>query len=145
MQKIVVKVKKLSKDAKLPEKQHETDAGYDLYSNENAVIAPGEYKIISTGIAIELPRGIEAQIRPRSGLALKYGLTILNAPGTVDSGYRGEIKIILLNLGKEAVEIKKGQRIAQMVFNKIEDAEIKEVKKLSKSDRNEKGFGSTGV
>lgn len=135
-----------AKDLPLPKYMTETAAGMDLYANvENCIIIKsGEYKLISTGIKIEMPPGYEAQIRPRSGLALKYGITMLNSPGTIDSDYRGEIKVIMINFGSEDFEIKRGERIAQMVISKAEQVIFKEVNQLSSSKRGENGFGHTG-
>lgn len=139
-----LKVKKLHEDAVLPSYANRGDAGMDLYSIEDGGITPGERCLIRTGIAIELPKGVEAQIRPRSGLALKKGITVLNTPGTIDEGYRGEVGVILINHSDEIVFIKKGDRIAQMVINKVESVKIEEVKGLSGTDRGKGGFGSTG-
>jgi dUTP pyrophosphatase len=115
----------------------------DLHSVEAITIGPGETKLVSTGLAIELPSGYEAQIRPRSGLALKYGITLPNAPATIDPGYRGELRVILHNLGREVFEILPGERIAQMVIARYESVEWEEME-LSVSARGEGGFGSSG-
>ncbi len=122
-------------------------AGIDLYAkvNEDVVIKPGEIKLIGTGIMIQLPEGYEAQIRPRSGLALNNGITMLNSPGTIDSDYRGEIKLILINFGEFDFIVKRGLRIAQMIINKIEIPEIIEVDELDETARGENGFGHTGL
>jgi len=120
------------------------DAGYDLMSNFGGIILqPGETVLVSTGIKMEIPIGYEAQIRPRSGLALKHGITVLNSPGTIDSGYRGEVGVILHNAGEDLFEIEKYDRIAQMVINKIEQPIIV-VGKVDSTDRGAGGFGSTG-
>lgn len=140
-----VLVKKISEHAKIPSYAHATDSGMDLFADHDAEILPGEIKIIGTGIQIELPKELEAQVRPKSGLALNHGITVLNAPGTIDAGYRGEIKVILINHGKEKFVIEKGKKIAQMVFQKIERPELKIVNELNESSRNEDGFGSTGL
>ena len=140
----ILKVKKLHKDAVIPSYAKNGDAGMDLYSVEAIGILSGERVLVKTGISIELPKGYEAQIRPRSGLALKKGITVLNTPGTIDEGYRGEIGVILINHSDEIVFIQKGDRIAQMVINKIESVKIEEVKELSDTDRGTGGFGSTG-
>lgn len=140
-----VKVKKLTKDAKIPKIEHEGDAGFDLYSNEETTILPMERKLVGTGISISFQKGYEAQVRPKSGLAINHGLTLLNTPGTIDAGYRGEIKVILMNLGKEEYKIEKGKKIAQVIFNKIEEPELLEVEELEDSKRGEGGFGSTGL
>src|ERR1019366_8246346 len=119
------------------------DAGMDLHSVESVTLGPGETKLIATGLAIELPPGFEAQIRPRSGLALKYSITLPNSPATIDPGYRGEIRVILQNLGREPFEVQPGERIAQMVIAKYEAVEWEETE-LSESVRGAGGFGSTG-
>ena len=121
----------------------EEDAGMDLHSVEPVVIPPGETKLVATGLAIELPPGYEAQIRPRSGLALKYGITLPNSPATIDPGYRGELRVILHNHGRESFEIQPGERIAQMIVARYEAVEWEEVD-LSESVRGERGFGSSG-
>ena len=133
-------------DNPLPSYATELSAGVDLYaSNEEAIeLNSLERALVPTGIHIELPAGYEAQIRPRSGLAAKHGLSILNAPGTIDADYRGEIKVILVNLSKEAFTIQKGERIAQMVICKHEKLIWKEVEKLSMTERGAGGFGHTG-
>jgi len=141
----ILKVLRLDKTAILPAYAHEGDAGMDLFSNQDLVIAPGEIKLVGTGIAIELPPRTEAQVRPRSGLAAKHGLTVLNSPGTVDEGYRGEINVILVNHGKNAFHIEKGMRIAQMVVQPVLRAEIAETDRLSETSRGSGGFGSTGL
>jgi dUTP pyrophosphatase len=119
------------------------DAGMDLYSVESVSLAPGETKLVATGLAIELPSGYEAQIRPRSGLALKHSITLPNSPATIDPGYRGEIRVILHNLGKEPFRIAPGERIAQMVIAKYEAIEWEEGD-LGDSLRGDGGFGSSG-
>lgn len=131
----------------LPSYATEGASGMDLRANleEPVVLDPLERCLLPTGIYIEIPEGYEAQIRPRSGLAIKQGVTCLNTPGTIDSDYRGEIKVILVNLGKEPCEIRHGDRIAQMVFAKTEKASWQPAKTLKESQRNEGGFGHTGV
>ena len=134
--------------AKMPRYEHDDDSGMDLFANEDEVINPGEIKLISTGVRIALPKGYEAQIRPKSGLALKHGITVLNTPGTIDAGYRGEIKVILINLGNNAYKIEKGKKIAQMVISKVEYLNMKVVNnkdELPSAERGEGGFGSTGL
>ncbi len=121
------------------------DAGCDLVANENAIIGPHSRKLIKTGTWVEIPEGYVGLIHPRSGLALKQGLTVLNTPGTIDSGYRGEIGVILYNSTLDMIEIDRGTRIAQMVFQKFETAEFDLVDSLEESERGEGGFGSTGV
>ncbi|KOS68174.1 deoxyuridine 5'-triphosphate nucleotidohydrolase [Lysinibacillus contaminans] len=138
-------IKRSIADAKLPVKAHPTDAGFDVFSIENVVISSGEYKLIKTGISIELPSNTEAQIRPRSGLALKHGITVLNSPGTIDEEYRGEIGVILINHGKSDFVVEKHMKIAQMVIAPVMQVEIKEIAVLSDTDRGTGGFGSTGT
>lgn len=141
---IKVKIKKTNKNAKIPKYSYANDAGCDLFSIKNFFLKPNEIKLIPTGIMLQIPKGYEAQIRPRSGLALKNGITILNSPGTIDSGYRGEIKIIMVNFGKKIIKFKKGDKIAQIVFNKIETAKFQLCNDLRKTNRANKGFGSSG-
>jgi len=138
-------VKRINKEAILPFYAHEGDAGLDLFSVEEVLIKPMERKLIATGIKIQLPPNTEGQVRPRSGLALAHGITLLNSPGTIDGGYRGEIKILMINLGQENFLIKKGMKIAQMVIKPIEQVLIKEVVELKDTERGEGGFGSTGT
>lgn len=140
-----IKIKKLSEDAVTPSYAHKNDAGMDLYSIDEVEIAPGETQLIHTGISIELPSATEAQIRPRSGLALKHSITILNTPGTIDEGYRGEIGVILINHGKTRFQVKKGMRIAQMVIKPVIFVDIEEVDELTETLRDKGGFGSTGL
>ena len=130
----------------LPEYATDGASGMDLRANLSAplILEPMERKLVPTGLFIEMPRGYEAQVRPRSGLAIKQGITCLNSPGTVDSDYRGEIKIVLINLSTETQIINDGDRIAQMVFQKVETIRWQEVKVLTETVRNEGGFGSTG-
>ncbi|MGS0764317.1 dUTP diphosphatase [Syntrophomonas curvata] len=122
-------------------------AGVDLYAAVEAAVAvaPGNRVLVPTGIAIALPDGYEAQIRPRSGLALKHGLTLLNSPGTIDCDYRGEIKLIVINLGDKEYILKRGERIAQMIFSRAEKAELLEVDVLDATSRGSGGFGHTGI
>ncbi len=120
------------------------DAGADLRSTESLVLAPGERRTVPTGVKIALPAGYAGFVHPRSGLAAKFGITIVNAPGTVDAGYRGELKVTLLNTGSEEFEISRGDRIAQLVIQKIEIAQFIQVSELPESSRGEAGFGSTG-
>ena len=141
----VLKIKKLSEDAIIPFYAHPGDAGLDLFSVEEVTIEPGKRKLVATGISIELPKNTEAQVRPRSGLALKYGVTVLNSPGTIDEGYRGEIGIILINFSKEEFKIEKGMKIAQMVIKPILDLEVEEVYELTETSRGQGGFGSSGL
>lgn len=141
----VLKVKLLNDKARLPEYAHEGDAGLDLYSTSEAVLQPGESRLISTGISIQLPPGTEAQIRPRSGLALKNQVTLLNTPGTIDAGYRGEIGVIMINHGKLPFKVEVGMKIAQMVIKPVLAVRVEEVNELDKSTRGTGGFGSTGI
>lgn len=131
----------------LPHYETEASAGMDLRANleDKVILSPLDRIIVKTGLFIELPIGYEAQVRPRSGLAAKKGITVLNAPGTIDADYRGEIGVILVNLSKEAFTINNGERIAQLVIAKHERAEWEKVEVLGETDRGEGGFGSTGV
>jgi dUTP pyrophosphatase len=140
-----IKIKKLSPKAGLPEYAHgpEEDAGLDLCSIESAVLLPNVPLAVATGLAFEIPAGYEVQLRPRSGLALKYAITLANSPATIDPGYRGELKVILLNLGKAPYQIHEGDRIAQMVVSKYEAVTWDEGD-LGHSTRGEGGFGSSG-
>jgi len=142
---IDIKMKRISEEAVIPCYAHRGDAGMDLYSIEEKAINPGETALIRTGIQIELPEFTEAQIRPRSGLALKHSVTVLNSPGTIDEGYRGEICIILINHGRELFKVEKQMRIAQMVIARFIHANISEAMELNTSERAEKGFGSSGL
>ena len=128
----------------MPAKAHHDDAAFDLRSRVDMILSPGEPHLVATGIYMEFPAGYEAQVRPRSGMALKHALTVLNTPGTIDAGYRGEVCVIMLNAGKESYEIKRGDRIAQMVINKLPEVELISVDELSDSQRGAGGFGSTG-
>lgn len=143
--KMQLKIQKISEKAVIPNYQHRNDSGVDLVSIETVEIPPGESRLIKTGIIIELPPDTEAQIRPRSGLALKHQITVLNTPGTIDEGYRGEIGVILINHGIQPFSVTQGMRIAQMVIAPVIRVEIIEVDQLSDSDRAEQGFGSTGL
>ena len=140
-----LKIVKLKSSAVIPRYEHYGDSGMDLISIEEVEIKSYESKLIKTGISIELPPNTEAQIRPRSGLALKHQITVLNTPGTIDEGYRGEIGVVLINLGSISFKVLPGMRIAQMVIMPIIRVEIEEVDSLSSSIRGTDGFGSTGV
>lgn len=140
-----LKISKIDSEALIPSYAHEDDAGMDLYSIEEMEIEPSCTVLIRTGIKIELPIGTEAQIRPRSGLALKHGITVLNSPGTIDAGYRGEIAVILINHSKEIFVIEKHMKIAQMVIKPVYKVKIIETNDLTDSQRGEGGFGSTGL
>ena len=142
-----LKIVRLNESAIIPTRAYPGDAGLDLYANEEVVLAVGEIRAVGTGITIELPELTEAQIRPRSGLALK-GITVHNAPGTIDSGFRGEVKVILYNASREWFVIDKGDKIAQMVIAPYLVPDIVEVPaldRLSETERGEKGFGSSGI
>jgi len=134
-------------DNPLPEHQTESSAGADIHAylpDGDVIIAAGEKEIIPTGIYIEIPVGYEVQVRPRSGLAFKHGVTVLNSPGTIDADYRGEVKVLLINHGKEAFIVKSGERIAQMVFSKYQRVEWESVNRLSDTERGSGGYGSSG-
>jgi dUTP pyrophosphatase len=139
-----VKFTKLHPDALPPMYQTDQSVGADLTSIEDMDIEPGQFRLVKTGIAVELPRSTEMQIRPRSGLAFKHGVTVLNAPGTIDSDYRGEVGVLLINHGTDTFRVNKGDRIAQAVLAKAILTNYKAVKELSNTDRGEGGFGSTG-
>lgn len=139
-----IKIEKIFPDAILPSYVHPGDVGMDLFSYETYILKPGERRLFKTRLKVEIPEGYEMQIRPRSGLALNHGVTVLNTPGTIDAGYRGEVEVILINHGKEVYSIKKGDKIAQAVISSIERAVLEEVEKLEESSRGEGGFGSTG-
>ena len=142
-----VLIKKLNNNSfDLPKYQTEGSVGMDLsaFIENDILIKPNERELIPTGIALSLPQDIEGQVRPRSGLSLKYGITVLNSPGTIDSDYRGEIKVILINHGNEDFLIKNNDRIAQLVFNEVVKVSFKEVNNLDQTSRDQKGFGSTG-
>ncbi len=145
---LTVKIQRLRSDSsnQLPCYMTTHSAGMDLYAElvEDIILSPGERALIPTGIALELPDGFEVQIRPRSGLALRHGITLVNSPGTIDPDYRGEIAIILINHGTEPFFVKSGERIAQMVFSRFVRAEFTEVSELGKTMRGEGGFGHTG-
>lgn len=140
----IVKFKQLTPQAIIPSYAHPGDAGADLAAIGTHTLEPLKHLAIPTGLAVELPQGYEMQVRPKSSLALKHGVTVLNTPGTVDAGYRGEIRVILINLGQSAFEIIPGQRIAQIVIAPVIQAEFTVVDSLGESQRGEGGFGSTG-
>jgi len=139
---VEVKIKKIDGNAKVPSYAHEGDAGMDIYSNEDLMLKAGERSLISTGIAMEIPKGYVGLVWDKSGLATKYG--IKTKAGVVDSGYRGEVKIALINLGKEDFRIEKGMKIAQMLIQEVHSPKIIEVDELDDSSRGHGGFGSTG-
>lgn len=133
-------------DLPLPSRATEHAAGYDVRSSEDEVtLQPGEIRLVGTGLVMELPEGVECQVRPRSGLALRHGITLPNSPGTIDPDYRGEVRVIMQNLGAEPVTLERGERIAQLVFARFEAPEIEEVDEVSATHRGEGGFGSTGT
>ncbi|MBI2128739.1 dUTP diphosphatase [Candidatus Woesearchaeota archaeon] len=138
-----IKIKKLSKDAKLPSYAHEGDAGLDLYSDEDFILKVCERAAIKTGVQIAIPNGYVGLVWDKSGIALNHG--IKTKGGVIDSSYRGEVKVVMVNLGKEDFMIKKGMKIAQMLVQKVEKAELEEAEALDETARNEKGFGSTGL
>jgi len=142
---MTVRFKRLCPDAVLPAYAHPGDAGMDIRSVDDLEIAPGARALVHTGLVMALPPGWEAQVRPRSGLALKHGVTVLNTPGTIDAGYRGEVGVILANLGDAPFAVKKGDRIAQVVVAPVTTAAIEETDVVDDTDRGGGGFGSTGV
>ena len=139
-----IKVKRLSDEETLPKYQTKGSVGFDLESRDIVTIESGKTALISTGLSFELPCQYEIQIRPRSGLALKHSITVLNSPGTIDSDYRGELKVLLINYGESSFSIKVGDRIAQAIINKVEIAQFEDVNTISVTERDSGGFGSTG-
>ncbi len=135
-----------NEDISLPQKMSEWASGFDLYAatSESVILNPGERRLIPTGFAISMPQELEAQIRPRSGLAYKYGITCLNTPGTIDADYRGEVKVLLINLGQEPFVINRNERIAQLVFQQVPVIRLVQVDELSDTARGAGGFGHTG-
>jgi dUTP pyrophosphatase len=140
-----LKVLKLVNSAIIPKYEHPNDSGMDLVSIKEIEIPAGDSRLIHTGLSIELPPGTEAQIRPRSGLALKHQVTVLNTPGTVDEGYRGEIGVILINHGKFPFKVTQGMKIAQIVITPVIRVDVEEVYSLNHTSRGDTGFGSTGI
>lgn len=144
-----VEIKRLpgNEDVPLPIKMSAGASGYDVHAavTEPIALEPGERRLIPTGFALAMPNGLEAQIRPRSGLAYKHGITTLNTPGTIDADYRGEVKVLLINLGDAPFVVRRGERIAQMVFQSVPDIELREAAELSDTARGAGGFGHTGV
>ncbi len=141
---LTIKMQKIS-NIPAPSYAHDGDSGVDLYSAEEHTLKPMERKLIPTGLKLEIPHGYEAQVRPKSGLALNHGISHANAVGTIDSSYRGEIRVPLINFSNEPYKIEKGKKIGQLIFAKVEEAVFEEVKELGKTTRNENGFGSTGL
>jgi len=142
---LTVRVQKIHEDAVMPKYVHEGDSGMDLFSVAEHVLKPGERQLIGTGLKVAVPLGYEGQVRPKSGLALKHGVTVVNTPGTLDAGYRGKLGVIAINHGAEDYKVEKNQKIAQLVIQKIEQAHLEEVQSLDETSRGEGGFGSTGL
>ena len=142
---MTVKVLRTDPAAQLPTYAHPGDAGMDVCSVEDVTLAPGARALVRTGLVLMLPPDAEAQVRPRSGLALKHGVTVLNSPGTIDAGYRGEVGVILVNLGAEPFVVEKGMKIAQLVVAPVAQAATVEVSDVDATDRGAGGFGSTGI
>ena len=142
-----IQIKKLSNDVLIPKYETPGSSGMDIaaYIEQEITINSGDKVLIPTGFSLSIPQGYEVQIRPRSGLAAKKSITVLNTPGTIDADYRGEIKVILINLGKDKFIVKRGERVAQMVVCPVTQVKLEEVKKLSSTDRGTGGFGSTGT
>jgi dUTP pyrophosphatase len=147
MNRVTVTAALLHPAAQLPRYAHsgEEEAGMDLFAAEGVLLNPGEWAAVPTGLALEIPPGYEGQVRPRSGLALRHGVTLLNSPGTIDPGYRGEVRVVLINHGRSAFHIQPGDRIAQLVVASYAQVQWKVEKELSVSHRGSGGFGSTGV
>ena len=143
---IKIQIKKLSNSVSIPKYETSGSSGMDIAAHieDNVMINPGEKVLVPTGFSVAIPRGYEIQIRPRSGLAVKKNITVLNTPGTIDADYRGEVKVILINFGKEKFVIENGDRIAQMVVCPVVQANLEEVSELSETERGSGGFGSTG-
>lgn len=141
---MILRVKRLRPNAILPSYAHSGDAGLDLFAAEELEIAPGGAGLVPTGIAIELPPGTEAEVRPRSGLAAQFRVTVLNSPGTIDEGYRGEVGVLLINHGCSPFKVSRGMKIAQMVVKPVLRVSVEEVAELSATARGTGGFGSTG-
>ena len=142
-----IQIKKLSSEVLTPKYETLGSSGMDVaaYIRQDIIVNSGEKTLVPTGFSLSIPQGYEVQIRPRSGLAVKKGITVLNTPGTIDSDYRGEIKVVLINLGKDKFTVKNGERIAQLVVCPIERVSLEEVKELTETDRGLGGFGSTGA
>lgn len=141
---VTVRVKLLNPESRMPSLANEGDVAFDLYSTVDVDLQPGQRFAVPIGITVEIPQGYEGQIRPRSGLALQYGVTVLNAPGTIDSGFRGEIKSIIVNLGSDAFRITTGMRICQLAIRRVPEVQLVKSETLTPSERGEKGFGSSG-
>ena len=145
MSDVEILIQRLDEGLPLPERAHAGDAGFDLRSTVDLVLAPGERGLVPTGVAVAIPVGFAGLVQPRSGLAARHGVSIVNTPGLIDSGYRGEIKVIAINLDpKEPFEIRRGDKIAQIVFYPVPETKLREVDELPDSERGEGGFGSSG-
>lgn len=141
-----LKIKLLYENSKMPEIAHEGDAGIDIFSVEESIIKAGEIKLIKTGISLELPKDTEVQLRPKSGLALNHGITLLNSPGTIDEGYRGEIMVIVINHSKNDFVVKEGMKIAQMVVKPVYKVNLVKIHEVNlETERGKNGFGSSGI
>ena len=140
----VLDVRRLDPELPLPSYAHPGDAGLDLYAADSTVLQPGERALVPCGIAIAIPVGHVGLVHPRSGLAVDHGLTLLNAPGTIDAGYRGELKVLLINHGSETVEVRHGERVAQLLLMPVAAVDVREVDRLDATVRGSGGFGSTG-
>lgn len=141
----VIKFKKEDSSAMLPSYAHPEDAGMDIFSNEEKIIPAKTWALVKTGFSMELPSNYEAQVRSKSGLTLKSGLIVLNSPGTIDENYRGEVGVILMNVSDVDYKVEKHQKIAQMVINKVEHFKVEVVNEMTKTNRGDGGFGSTGI
>ncbi len=141
---LTIKMQRLS-DIPTPSYAHKGDAGVDLYAAKDAVLQPMDRVLIPTGLKLEIPYGYEGQVRPKSGLAIDHGISHANAVGTIDSSYRGEIKVPLINLSSRPYKVEKGKKIGQIIFAKVEEAVFEEAEQLSETTRSDKGFGSTGI
>ena len=142
---IEVAVRRLRPDARVPDQAYEGDAGFDLSACDHLVLDPGERGIVDTGLAVEIPEGYAGFVQPRSGLAARHGIGIVNSPGLIDSGYRGEVRVVLLNTGDEAFAVEPGMRIAQLVIVPVPRVRVVEAEELAASDRGARGFGSSAV
>jgi dUTP pyrophosphatase len=143
---MVIEIKQIDKDLPVPRYAYEHDAGLDLHSSIDVSLNPGERKLVPTGVAVAIPEGYAGFVQPRSGLAAKHGISIVNTPGLIDSHYRGEIRVILINLDRGGVfEVRRGDKIAQLVIQKIESVDLKVVEELDETARGAGGFGSSGV
>jgi dUTP pyrophosphatase len=140
----VLDVRRLDPELPIPQYAHPGDAGLDLFAADTTVLAPGERALVPCGVAVAIPEGHVGLVHPRSGLAVDHGLTLLNAPGTIDSGYRGELKVLLINHGQAPVEVRHGQRIAQLLLMPVALVDVREVDRLDSTARGTGGFGSTG-